>query len=173
MLSQGKYGGHDLGDCRQAEVGLLKTDAAGLEKNNSAGRCAPLAVGTGQIESGSHFFARHLAHASTLERTLERYNHRRLPRDFSLHHYTAVVFLRGYVLNGEPGRLDAIKRTKQFPRCSHIEESCGTSAGVELKKTLPVEKARSVSRGDHCSLSSTACSRRSMTLPGVPPASLI
>src|ERR1700733_13419338 len=173
MLSEGKNGGHDLGDCPQPQVGLLKADATGFKQNHGAGRQALLAVGTSQIKSGSHLLARNLSHAAALKCAFERNHHRCLSRDLSLHHHTAIVFLRGDVLDREPGRFNAIEGAHQLARCSLIEESRGPSPCVKFKKALPVEKSCSVSAGDHCSLTSTACSRRNITLPGVPPASLI
>ena len=47
------------------------------------------------------------------------------------------------------------------------------SRALKLDETLPVDELDLATLVAHCSLASTACSRRSMTLPGVAPASLI
>src|SRR4029077_3443173 len=173
MISQYQNGGHELGACREAKVGLLKTHAAGLEQNHRIGRYAFLVVGAGQIESGSHLFAGNLSRAAALKGALERNNDCCLPCDFSLHHYTAIVCLWRDALHRQPGRFHAIEGAKQLARCARIEERRGPLPCVEFDKALPVDEVRVISFVAHRSLTSTACSRRSWTLPGVAPASLI
>ena len=173
MLSQCQDGGHDLGGGGQAQVGLLQADAACLKQNDRAGRDSLQVVRTGQIEGGRHFFAGHLSDAASLKCALERHHHCCLSRDLSLHHHTAIVRLWGDTLHRKPGRLHAIEWADQLARCSRIEERRGPLPRVELNEALPVDETRIVSLAAHRSLASTACSRRSITLPGVAPASLI
>src|SRR6266481_2803217 len=173
MLPQYQNGGHDFCDCRFAKIGLLKTHTAGLEQNHRASRYAFLVVDAGQVESGSHFSARHLSQAAALKSSLEGNYHCCLPPDLSFHHHTAVVFLWRDALHREPGRFHTIEGTKQLARYSRIEERFGPLSCVEFDKALPVDEVCVIFFVAHRSLTSTACSRRSWTLPGVPPASLI
>src|SRR6267378_2736283 len=173
MFSQCQNGGHELGNCRQAKIGLLQTHAAGLEQNHRAGRYTFLVVGTGQIESGSHLFAGNLSHAAALKGALERNNDCCLPGNFSFHHHTAIICLWRDALHRQPGRFHAIEGAKQLARCSRIEERRGPLPCVEFDKALPVDEVCVISLVAHRSLTSAACSRRSWTLPGVAPASLI
>jgi hypothetical protein len=104
----------ELCDCRESKVGFLKTDPTGLEKNHRASRCSFLAVGIGQIESGSHLLSRHLSHAPALKRSFERNDHRCVARNLSFHHHTAVVFLGCDALHREPRGFHAVEGSKQF-----------------------------------------------------------
>src|SRR6267378_5541208 len=173
MFSQCQNGGHELGNYRQAKIRLLKTHTTGLEQNHCAGPYALLVIGTGQIEGGSHLCAGHLSDAPALKGALERNNDCCLPRDLSFHHHTAIVFLWGDALHREPRRFHAVEGAKQLARCSRIEERFGPLPCVEFYETLPVDEPCVISFVAHRSLTSTACSRRSWTLPGVAPASLI
>src|SRR4029077_11594001 len=107
-------------------------------------RYAFLVVDTGQVESGSHFSARHLSQAADLKSSLEGNYHCCLPPDLSFHHNTAVVFLWRDALHREPGRFHTIEGTKQLARCSRIEERFGPLSCVELDNALQVDDVSTV-----------------------------
>src|SRR6476660_3257440 len=82
----------------------------------------------------------------------------------------AVIGLEGDALPLQPGRLDAVEGSQQFPPGSRVQQRLGAMAGIELDEAVAHQQVLHV---HGCLASSMACSIRMRTTPGVAPQSLI
>src|SRR4029077_5412767 len=119
-----------------------------------------------------HFGAGYLADAATLEGSFERNGYCWSSADFPFDHDAAIIRLWRHALFDEPWRLNAIEGADELLPSTFIEEALSTGTSVQLDKAPTVDEIGNKSWRPHCSIT-TACSRRSNTLPGVAPASLM
>ena len=92
--AQIQYGGADLGDGVEPQVGFLQPDTAGLEQDDRGGRRSGPRVGGGQQQCLGDLGAGHLAGAAALEALLDRGHHDRAAVDGAAGDDGAVIGLR-------------------------------------------------------------------------------
>src|SRR3984885_9403167 len=130
-----------------------------------------------KLQRARNLGARNLAHTAALIGALDcRYQSGSAGQCASRQH-DSVVRLRDDPLQGQPRRLDAIEGTQHFTERARIENGARALARVHFNKAVALEKTP-VS-GPCCRIAvharkpSAACAKRSITVPGVAPKSLI
>src|SRR5271154_7104094 len=158
MLPQRQDGRHHFGDSIESQVGFLQAHAACFEQQDRDRFLTVLRISSCEIEGGRHLGARDLGHAARLEPSFKCNNDGRLTSDRAFENNAAIIELWCDALLGQPRRFHQALR----PR-----------SGIQFDKALPQDKFWNHRCIAHDSIPSTACSSRSITLPGVAPASLI
>ena len=120
----------NVGNRREAEVGLLQAHAAGFEAQNRQRRDAVAVVFGRQFQCRRHFRAGDFTHATALEGTFDGNDHRRLAVDGAASDHHAVVGLRYHALRREPRRHHAGERIDQFAVAPLIKQRPGTFTGA-------------------------------------------
>src|SRR6202451_2756486 len=172
-LPQRQDGRHHFGDSIESQVGFLQTHTACFEQQDRDRFLTVLRISSCEIEGGRHLSARDLAHAARLEPSFKCNDDGRLTGDRAFENNAAIIELWCDALLGQPGRFDPVEWADQLAPGTRIHQALRPRSGIQFDKALPQDKFWNHRCIAHDSITSTARSSRSITLPGVAPASLI
>src|ERR1700678_66913 len=173
MPTQAENRRNYLGYRGEPKIRFLKSNSTCFKEEDGGSLCSSFRVFRCKIQSRCHLGAGHLTNAAPLKRFFERDNDRGKAADLAFNHDAAIVGLRSDALQGKPRRLDSIKWADQLLCSSFVKQALGTRPAIKLNEALAIYERGKILCCAHCSITSTACSNRNSTLPGVAPASLI